>query len=137
MKNLNFKKNKKKYLPAGRQGGAAMLISVVFFLFISLAIISGLVLPTVREFKNTAVALSSKQSYFLAESGSEDALYRMLNNLAISVNETIVLNANEATTTITDIDSSTKQITSLGDVSGYQRKTGLTLSTSAALARPG
>ena len=134
MKNLNFKKNKKKYLPAGRQGGAAMLISVIFFLFISLAIISGLVLPTVREFKNTAVALNSKQSYFLAESGSEDALYRMLNNLAISANETIILNANEATTTITDIDSSTKQITSLGDVSGYQRKTGLTLSTSAGVA---
>jgi len=62
MKNFNFKKIK-------RNGGAAMLISVVFFLFISLAIISGLVSPTVRELKNATVNLNSKKSYFLAESG--------------------------------------------------------------------
>ena len=116
------------------QSGAAMLISVIFFLFISLAIISGLVSPTVREFKNANVNLSSKKSYFLAESGSEDALYRILKNMAISASESLTLDSNSATTTITDIDSSTKQITSLGDVSNYQRKTNLTLSTSAGVS---
>ena len=106
-----------------------MLISVIFFTFISLAIISGLVAPAVREFRNASVYLNSKKSYFLAESGSEDALYRILNNMAIGASETITLDSNDATTDITDISGNTKQITSLGDVSNYQRKTSLTLST--------
>src|SRR3989344_4698388 len=112
-----------------RNRGAAMLISVIFFTFISLAIISGLVAPAVREFRNASVYLNSKKSYFLAESGSEDALYRILNNMAIGASETITLDSNDATTDITDISGNTKQITSLGDVSNYQRKTSLTLST--------
>ena len=111
-----------------------MLISVVFFLFITLAIISGLVSPTVRELKNAGVNLGSKKSYFLAESGGEDALYRILNNLPIEESETLVLDSNEATTTITDVDSHTKQIISLGDVSNYQRKTVLSLSTDEGIS---
>ena len=109
-------------------GGAAMLISVIFFLFISLAIISGLVSPTVREFRNANVNLNSKKSYFLAESGIEDALYRTINNITIGANEVLTLDSNSATTTIVS-GSGTKQITSLGDISSYQRKTIVTLFT--------
>lgn len=105
-----------------------MLISVVFFLFISLAIISGLVGPTVREFKNVTMNFDSKKSYFLAESGSEDALYRILNNLAIGSSETITLDSNSATTTV-DTILGNKEISSLGDVGSLQRKTKLALST--------
>ncbi|KKU56055.1 MAG: hypothetical protein UX77_C0004G0020 [Parcubacteria group bacterium GW2011_GWA1_47_11] len=124
----------KRYFKNNRNKGAAMLISVVFFLFITLAIISGLVSPTVRELKNAGVNLGSKKSYFLAESGGEDALYRILNNLPIEESETLVLDSNEATTTITDVDSHTKQIISLGDVSNYQRKTVLSLSTDEGIS---
>ena len=112
------------------QSGAAMLISVVFFLFLSLGIISGLVAPSVREFKNANVNINSKRSFFLAESGSEDAMYRILNNMAIGASETLVLDSNETTTNVMDVDGSTKQITSLGDVSNSERKTNINLSTS-------
>ncbi|KKR74815.1 MAG: hypothetical protein UU17_C0006G0023 [Candidatus Nomurabacteria bacterium GW2011_GWA1_40_8] len=60
--------------------------------------------PAVREFRNASVYLNSKKSYFLAESGSEDALYRILNNMAIGASETITLDSNDATTDITDIN---------------------------------
>ena len=110
-----------------RNSGAAMLISVIFFLFISLAIIAGLVSPTVREFRNASVNLNSKKSYFLAESGTEDALYRILQNLTISNSETLTLNSNSAMTSITTLFGNGKQISSLGDVSNYQRKTNVTL----------
>ena len=116
-----------------KQSGAAMLIAVVFFLFISLAIISGLVSPTVREFRNASVNLNSKQAYFLAESGSEDALYRIMKNLTIAGSETLTLNNNSATTTITTSGLNTKQISTLGNVSNYQRKTAVTLSTGAGV----
>ena len=122
--NSEFKKRK-----INNQSGAAMLISVIFFLSISLAIISGLVTPAVNEFKISSVDLNSKKSYFLAESGMEDAYYRILKNKTIGSSETLTLNANTVTTTITSISSSQKQIDALGDVSSYQRKSSLTLST--------
>jgi len=116
-----------------RNSGAAMLISVIFFLFISLAIISGLVSPSIREFKNANMNLNSKRSFFLSESGSEDASYRILKSKSISENETITLDSNSVITTITTLLSNVKQIISLGNVSNYQRKTGLTLKTGGGI----
>ena len=110
-----------------------MLISVIFFLFISLAIISGLVGPTVREFKNASVDLKSKQSYFLAESGTEDAIYRIINNITISNSEILTLNNNSATTTISNLFGNSKQISSLGDVGNLQRETNVTLQAGAGV----
>lgn len=114
--------------------GAAMLISIVFFLFISLSIISGLVSPSIREFKNANVNLNSKKSFFLAESGSEDAFYRILKSKPISDSEIITLDSNEVTTVITTVGGDEKQILSLGDVFNYQRQTGITLSSGAGVS---
>lgn len=125
--NLNFKKVK-------RNSGAAMLISVIFFIFISLAIIAGLVTPSVREFKNTNVNLNSKKSYFLAESGSEDAYFRLKNAQPIGSSTSITLNGNTATMTITDSGYNEKTISALGDVSGRQRKNEIKLSAGTGIA---
>ena len=125
---------KKDFRKFKKNGGAAMLISVVFFLFISLAIIAGLVSPTVREFKNASVNLNSKKSYFLSESGSEDAAYRIINNMTIGSSETITLDSNSATTVITSPSGGVKQIISLGDVSSYQRSTNITLSNGVGVS---
>ncbi len=125
---------KKDFRKIKKNGGAAMLVSVVFFLFISLAIISGLVGPTVREFRNSSVDLNSKRSYFLAESGTEDAFYRIKNGMAIGTSETITLGSNSVTTDITNLSGNSKEIISLGDVGSLQRKTSLTLQTGAGVA---
>jgi len=133
----SYKEKMKKELKKRKinnQSGAAMLISVVFFIFISLAIISGLVSPTVREFRNANVNLNSKKSYFLAESGSEDAFYRIKNNTTISESETVELDSNSVITTITTLLNNVKEISSLGDVFGYQRKTSLMLYTGVGVS---
>lgn len=116
------------------QAGAAMLISVIFFLFITLAIISGLVAPAVREFKNANMNFNSKQSFFLAESGTEDAAYRIINNMSISSTETLTLGGNSAVTTITTLSGGSKQISTLGDVSNYERMTEIILSTGVGMS---
>ena len=116
-----------KKTKVNNKSGAAMLIVVVFFLFIALAIISGLVGPSIREFKNASANLNSKQSFFLAESGSEDATYRILNSMAIGSSETLALGSNTTTTTITTLVDNSKQIISLGDVGSLQRKTSILL----------
>ncbi len=124
-----FLHNTKNHAYTNSQSGAAMLFFLVFFLFISLAIISGLVSPIVREFRNANTSLKSKQSYFLAESGSEDAFYRISKNMTIGTSETITLNSNSVTTTISTLVGGDKQIASLGDVNSLQRKVTLLLKT--------
>jgi len=105
-------------------GGQAMIISVMYFLFISFSIISGFVSPSVREVKNSNVNLNSKSSYFLAESGNEDAIYRTLTKKTIGSTEVITLGSNTATTTITNTVSIPMftQIVSLGNLNSYQRR---------------
>lgn len=125
MKTIIKRKNK--------QGGAAMLVVVIFFLFISLAIISGLVLPTVREFRNTSMDLRSKQSFFLAESGGEDVAYRFLKNKTVGDSETIMLDSNSATTTVNTLVGNIKEIVSLGNVSNYERQTSLKIRAGAGV----
>ena len=120
------------------QSGAAMLISVIFFLFISLAIISGLVGPTVREFKIANDLIKSRQSLFLSESGIEDAYYRL--KTAMNINnddatpEIISLNGNTATTSIVDSGYNKKTISSLGDVSSRHRKNKLMLDAGSGIS---
>jgi hypothetical protein len=45
--------------------------------------------------RNLFIILNSKKAYFLAESGSEDALYRIKNNKQISTSEIITLGTNK------------------------------------------
>jgi hypothetical protein len=122
----NFQKTK-------TNSGAAMLIAVIFFIFISLAIISGLVMPSVREFKISNESINSKKSYFLSESGVEDAYYRILKNKPISNNETLSLDSNSATTTINTTGSNQRTIVSLGDVKNFQRKISMLLQQGAGV----
>ncbi len=119
----------KKIKKINRQSGVAMLISVISFLFISVAIISGLVSPSVREFKIANDLIRSRQSFFLSESGVEDAYYRLKNAKPIGSSELITLNGNTATTTIADSGSNEKTISSLGDVFSRQRRNELVLNT--------
>jgi len=113
------------------QSGAAMLISVIFFLFISLAIISGLVSPTLRGFRISNDLIKSRQSLFLSESAAEDAYFRLKTAKAVDPAETITLGGNSATVTITDSGYNEKTISSLGDVDSRQRRNELVLSAGA------
>ena len=125
------KKNKKfnRIFPQkSNQSGAAMLIAVIFLIFISLAVIAGLVVPSVRGYQVASENINSKKSYFLAESGVEDAYYRILNNKPITSSETINLDSNSTTTSIITTNGK-KEIISLGNVSNYQRKVDLSLAS--------
>ncbi|MFA6257666.1 MAG: hypothetical protein WC671_01495 [Candidatus Paceibacterota bacterium] len=125
---------KKDFKKIKKNSGAAMLISVIFFLFISLAIISGLVGGTVREFKIANDLIKSRQSLFLSESSMEDAYFRLKTAKTIGSSETIALGGNSATSTITDSGYNEKTISSLGDVNSRQRKNKLILNTGAGVS---
>lgn len=109
------------------QSGAAMLLSVVSFLFISLAVISGLVSPALSQYRDANINLKAKQSYFLAESGVEDVSYRKIKNMIVGDNEVLTLNSSTATTTVSTVLGN-QVISSLGDIASHQRKVNITLS---------
>jgi Tfp pilus assembly protein PilX len=125
------KRNKNKIQT---NGGAAMMIVVLFFMFISLTILIGMVTPVVREFRIASDNFSSKKAYFLAESGSEDAYYRIRNGKQIGTSESLSIGSDTTTTTITTIGNNQKQIDSVGSSNNDQRKSTLMLSTGAGIA---
>lgn len=120
-------------IPKEQNKGQAMLISVLYFVFISLSVVTGVVSPSIREYKTTSVDLNSKKSYFLAESGVEDAFYRIKNNLPIGSTEDLVLDGNTASVTIED-DGSMKTIESVGDVLNYDRKLAMAVTTDVGVS---
>jgi hypothetical protein len=109
--------------------GMAMMILVFFFVFISLTILIGIVTPVVREFRIASDSFKSKQSYFLAESGIEDVLYRIRNNIQFNTSENLVLGTYSAITAVTNISSNQKEIISLGDSDSHQRRVNVMIST--------
>ena len=87
-----------------------------------------------REFRNANNLIKSRQSFFLSESGLEDAYFRLKNTISIESPISITLNNNTATTIITDSDYNKKKVTALGDVSFRRRKNELILSTGTGIS---
>lgn len=114
--------------------GAALMILVLFFVFISVTILIGVITPTVREFKIATDNFQSKQTYFLAESGVEDVIYRLKNSKQTSLTETLILGSSQAVTTITSINGAQKRISTLGNTNSHERSIDVVLNTETGVS---
>ena len=128
-KNIEIKYNK----------GSAMIIVVFFFVFISLTILIGIVTPVVREFQIASDNYSSKKSYFIAESGVEDVMYRIKNSMeigTIGTERTLYIDGYLAPipTELTDIGGGQKQIITTGSVNSNERTVGLKITTATGVS---
>ena len=112
--------------------GAAILIAIILFLFISMTIILGMVNPILKQASVSKSLTVSKESYYLANGALEDVFYRLKNGLSVSSSETLSLN-NAVTTTITTDTPTGKQIVSTADNNTNIRKiqTNVVLGTGA------
>jgi len=104
-----------------QQKGNALIITMLFFVAISLSVGMGMVLPVVKSHTDAEHELHTKRSYFASESGVEDIVYRLKRSMTVSSTETITLGSEQATTSVTDISSSKKQVTALGNSDGRNR----------------
>ena len=109
--------------------GAAMMIVVIFFMFISLVILTGIVSPVVNEFKIASDNFQSKKAYFIAESGVEDVIYRLKNNLNVGASESLTIDGSTTLTSVTDVTNSQKEIVSLGETNSVNRKVSVKVNT--------
>jgi len=114
-KEIRYKKRK-------NNRGQALLISVIFFLVIALVIIFGIIAPVVREARISRDILSSRKSFYIAEAGLEDAVYRVRTGKNLSLLEYIFLDGNSATTTVANIGIDEKGIYTEGDFDKRIRK---------------
>jgi hypothetical protein len=122
-----------------KNGGAAMVVLLFFFVVISTTILLGIVVPVVRELKISNDSLDSRKSYFMAESGMEDLMYRIKNNMEVGVlgdNRTLFLDEDylPIPTILTNGLSGQKTIEIQGDIKDRQRSIAVNLTTSTGVA---
>lgn len=103
------------------QAGQAVLTTVLFVLFISIAAVAGFSSVAFTETKTANKTLMAEKTYYLSEAGVEDVVYRILAGKQYSPTETLSLDGAMATTTTTT-SGSAKIVISQGNVSGNIRK---------------
>jgi len=108
--------NKNKY-----NKGAAMMIVVMFSLFISMTIVLGVIVPILKQADVSKNIIYSKESYYMANGALEDAVYRLKNGLDLDSSSVFTLNGHETTITVTDTING-KTIESSNDRDGIIRK---------------
>lgn len=114
--------------------GSVLIITMVLFVALSLSIALGLVVPVLHANRIAEDSLQSKQSYFIAESGVEDVLYRLRSGMQVSSSETLVLGTSETTTSVTDLSGGQKQIESIGDARDRNRTVSMVVSQGVGAA---
>ena len=122
-----------------RNKGAAMMILLVFFIIISMTILLGIVTPVIRELKISTDSLDSRKSYFVAESGMEDIMYRIKNSMSAGTlgdNRVLFMDGTNfpIPTVVIDGLSGQKSISIQGDVKNRQRTVGVELTTSQGVS---
>ena len=118
--------SQKSKVKSQKCGGQAILTAVVFFMFISMIVVSGAYTVSYKESKSSRDFETSKKSFFLAESGLEDLAYRMIKGKNYDTVEILSLDGFFATTTVADI-SGDKEITATGTASKMIRRSKIKL----------
>ncbi len=106
-----------------------MITSIIFFLSITLSLVLGIVTPVLKEAQLARQLQTSKQSYVLAESLSEDMAYRYKKGLTVDSNESLTIGTDTAYATSSTV-SGVVTITSTGNKTDARRKVQTSLSSS-------
>jgi hypothetical protein len=100
--------------------GHVTIIATLLFVFASLVVIYGISEPLIRQARTTSDAFTSRQSYFLAESGVEDTIARLKLGHVVAPSEVLTLNGSSATILTTDTEGG-KQVVSQALVDDLSR----------------
>ena len=98
-----------------------MMIATVFFVIIATLIAVGVSGPAARGFATANDSLLSEQSYAMAESGVQDAYYRLRNSMPVGSTDTVSFGGVTATTTISTDPSGATDIKGVGNAYGQGR----------------
>lgn len=102
--------------------GQAFIIAILFFIAVSLTVVSVLFFPLIKDLRAAYEITTGKKSYFLAESLLEDLTYRMREGITTDATEFLTLDGHTAQAAITSSGPSGKTLSVTGDVEGRIRK---------------
>src|SRR3989338_6207726 len=103
-----------------RQRGAALIITIFFFIAISVAIIQSATIGAIAQLRTYRALAESKYAYVAAEAGIEDVFYRIIKDKQIPTTEKLELNG--ATSSIAVYGSSEeKEIYAVGETNSRTR----------------
>lgn len=103
------------------QNGQVMLLIVFFFLMISTTVVFGIATPILKQVAAGQNLFKSKQGYFLAHAGLEDAAYRLMHGKQTSASETLALDGGTAAVAISATPTG-KEIIVAANVDTHARK---------------
>ncbi len=114
--------------------GSVMIFTTLFFISISMILLSGLSYVSVKSIKNIRNTIIGKTNYYVAEAGMEDALYRLKNSFLIYPNTTLTIDANSASVNFIDTYDGYTTLSSVASTGGYYKslQAKLTLSTNVS-----
>ncbi|MDO8523046.1 MAG: choice-of-anchor R domain-containing protein [bacterium] len=103
------------------KSGQAALIAVIFMMTIMLSAIFGVIGLSLKEARVAGKNYKSRNSFFAAEAGIDDAVYRIKRGKNLSSSYSVSLNGATADIDVTNISSNERRIVSSGDASGANR----------------
>lgn len=104
-----------------KDSGQAMMVAVIFFLVTTVTLIFGLTTPVTKQQRAALNLFVTRQSYYAAEAGLEDVVYRLKTGKTVGTTETINVGSGNATIITTD-DSGGKKVVATGDFADIMRK---------------
>ena len=107
------------------KGGYAALFSVMFLLLVSLTIGNSFAALSSRGAESGRTNIASLQSYASAESGAEDAFYRLKENKNLPASYTFAVGSSTAEVSVSSPSSSQRSISATGDRLSFERKIGI------------
>lgn len=115
--------NNMKGQPYRYNSGQAALISVFFVMMIMLSAVFGISSLAINEHSVANQNFTSSKSFYAAEAGIEDAVYRYKNSNSKKIGSSFAITLNGATAniSITDVPPSQKKIEAIGDASDATR----------------
>jgi hypothetical protein len=123
---------KKDFLLYNR--GAALITSVIVFMFTSLAVVAGVVQPAVKDFRTATVFAESKTTHVLVDSLLEDAMHRLRHGIPIASESTTELPQGSVTISVSDVGANAKEITAHTTVGVHERRAQMQLTTAEGVS---
>lgn len=113
--------------------GQAVLTTVLFLLVISTALLFSFSSVALKETNVSRIDVNGKQSYFLAEAGIEDLVWRIGNGRQYSPSQTVTLGGMSAVVTVNALGT-TRTVEATGNISSAVRKTRTVLTTGTGVS---
>jgi hypothetical protein len=122
------------YKKRPKNKGAVFMFVVMILTVTTVSIAIGFTQPNIREHRNSLRDNLSNNAFLFAEAGNEDAFYRLKQGMNVPGIITMSLNNSDATTTVTIVGATTRNIETVSAIDNHTRKSKLIIDNTTAQA---